>query len=50
MTAALPIPVRDDWTAEDLDNLPDSYRYEVVDGALIMMPSPTTEYQEIAHV
>ncbi|HEX6077062.1 MAG TPA: Uma2 family endonuclease [Micromonosporaceae bacterium] len=50
MTAALPIPVRNDWTAEDLDNLPDDYRYEIVDGALIMTPSPTTEHQEIAHV
>ena len=50
MTAALPIPQRNDWTAEDLDNLPDNYRYEIVDGALIMTPSPTIEHQEIAHV
>jgi len=50
MTAALPVPARNDWTAEDLDNLPDSYRYEIVDGALIMTPSPTTQHQELAHV
>jgi len=41
MTAALPIPARNDWTAEDLDNLPDSYRYEIVDGARDFRPQPT---------
>ncbi len=53
MTAALsvpaePAPVRDDWTAEDLDRLPDDYRYEIVDGALHMTPSPLPEHNEIA--
>lgn len=55
MTAALsqpvePAPVRDDWTAEDLDRLPDDYRYEIVDGALHMTPSPLPEHNEIAHM
>ncbi len=50
MTAALPRSAAGYWTAEDLDHLPDDYRYEIVDGALVMTPSPATEHQEIAHV
>ena len=53
MTAALsspqePATVRDDWTAEDLLNLPDDYRYEITDGVLSMSPSPTPGHQLLA--
>lgn len=48
MTAALPIPARHDWTAEDLLDLPDDYWYEITDGVLSMSPSPTPGHQELS--
>ncbi|MGH3662818.1 MAG: Uma2 family endonuclease [Micromonosporaceae bacterium] len=50
MTAVLSIPAGHDWTADDLEDLPDSYRFEIVDGALHMTPSPLPGHQELAHV
>jgi Uma2 family endonuclease len=37
------------WTTDDLDGLPeDGHRRELIDGVLIMTPSPTNEHQYIA--
>jgi Uma2 family endonuclease len=37
------------WTTDDLDELPESHqRYELIDGALIVSPSPTNMHQTIA--
>lgn len=49
MTAALSaLHPPDGWTTDDLDELPeDGHRYEIVDGALIVSPSPTSRHQKI---
>ncbi len=37
------------WTFDDLDQLPDDgWRYEVVDGALLMTPPPTDHHQAVS--
>ncbi len=37
------------WTTDDLDELPESHRrYELIDGALVVSPSPTNMHQTIA--
>ena len=37
------------WTTDDLDELPeDGHRYELIDGALIVSPSPTSLHQKLA--
>ncbi|MDP1857198.1 MAG: Uma2 family endonuclease [Gemmatimonadaceae bacterium] len=45
---AMPAPAaRSDWTAEEINALPDDgNRYEVVDGELLVSPAPTNEHQE----
>jgi Uma2 family endonuclease len=51
MTAALSDihPPPGGWTTDDLDRLPeDGYRRELLDGALIVSPSPTSVHQIIA--
>ena len=51
MTAALSdaYPPTGGWTTDDLDALPDDgHRRELLDGALIMSPSPTAAHQTIA--
>lgn len=51
MTAALSeaYPPPGGWTTDDLDNLPDDgRRRELLDGVLIMSPSPTAAHQIIA--
>lgn len=52
MTAALsdPYPPQNGWTTDDLDALPDAGRRrpELLDGALLMSPSPTRLHQSIA--
>jgi Uma2 family endonuclease len=36
------------WTTDDLDELPeDGHRYELIDGALIVSPSPTSPHQKL---
>jgi Uma2 family endonuclease len=38
----------DDWTVADLDLLPDDgRRYEIIDGSLVMSPSPTAWHQRV---
>ena len=51
MTAALDhdAPASRDWTTDDLDELPeDGVRREIIDGVLIVSPSPTTIHQTLA--
>lgn len=50
MTAALhgDYPPPGEWTTDDLDRLPDDgRRHELLDGSLIMSPSPTRLHQSI---
>ena len=49
MTAALNhFPAPGDWTTDDLDRLPeDGKRRELIDGVLIVSPSPRTNHQGI---
>src|SRR5664280_1110684 len=40
---------RDDWTLADLARLPeDEYRYEIIDGELVVSPPPTSFHQRVA--
>jgi len=40
---------RDDWTLADLARLPeDEYRYEIIDGELVVSPPPTNFHQRVA--
>lgn len=51
MTAALSElhPPPGGWTTDDLDELPeDGHRYELIDGMLIVPPSPTSPHQKLA--
>ena len=49
MTGMTTIPVADDFTADDLDSLPDDgNRYELLDGQLLVTPSPVVRHQSIA--
>lgn len=51
MTAALSglHPPPGGWTTDDLDELPeDGHRYELIDGVLIVSPSPTSGHQKLA--
>jgi Uma2 family endonuclease len=51
VTAALEIAMPDSgrWTVDDLDALPeDGVRREIIDGVLIVSPSPTASHQNIA--
>jgi Uma2 family endonuclease len=46
MTAVTLMPVSGDWTVDDLDALPDDgFRYELVDGVLLVSPSPLLPHQ-----
>jgi Uma2 family endonuclease len=40
----------DEWTLDDLERLPDDgRRYEIIDGSLVMSPSPYFEHQRVAN-
>jgi Uma2 family endonuclease len=40
----------DEWTLDDLERLPDDgRRYEIIDGSLVMSPSPFIEHQRVAN-
>jgi len=46
MTTVTTMPLTGDWTADDLDALPDDgFRYELVDGVLLVSPSPAAPHQ-----
>jgi Uma2 family endonuclease len=52
MTAMTILPLRPDgWTVDDLDLLPDDppFRYELVDGALLLSPSPPNAHNLVAN-
>lgn len=46
MTAAPNLPQRQEWTVDDLGELPQDLRYELVNGRLIL-PSPTHLHQDL---
>ncbi len=46
MTAAPILPDRREWTVDDLAELPPDYRYELINGRLIV-PSPTALHQDL---
>ena len=49
MPVALPDLTRG-WTLADLEQLPDdAFRYELVDGGLVVTPPPTQQHQELAY-
>ena len=51
MSEALLLPIHESWTFADLNELPnDRYRYEIIDGLLIVSPAPTPRHQSIAHL
>lgn len=46
MSTMTTMPVSGDWTVDDLDALPDDgLRYELVDGVLLVSPSPRVPHQ-----
>ena len=46
MTTMSTMPLSGDWTVDDLDRLPDDgLRYELVDGVLLVSPSPLARHQ-----
>jgi Uma2 family endonuclease len=46
MTSVTTMPRAGDWTVDDLDQLPDDgLRYELVDGVLLVSPSPIVPHQ-----
>jgi Uma2 family endonuclease len=46
MTRVTTMPLSGDWTVEDLERLPDDgLRYELVDGVLLVSPSPLAPHQ-----
>ena len=46
MAAVTTMPVSGDWTVDDLERLPDDgLRYELVDGVLLVSPSPSVPHQ-----
>ncbi|MDY7085896.1 MAG: Uma2 family endonuclease [Actinomycetota bacterium] len=51
MTAALQLPSlldeKQDWTVDDLASLPKDLRYELIDGRLVVSPSPTPLHQDL---
>ncbi len=46
MSRVTTMPVSGDWTVDDLGRLPDDgLRYELVDGVLLVSPSPLVPHQ-----
>src|SRR5918997_6532197 len=45
MIAAPNLPDKRDWTVDDVANLPEDLHYELIDGRLVLTPSPTPFHQ-----
>ncbi|HEY6745423.1 MAG TPA: Uma2 family endonuclease [Mycobacteriales bacterium] len=45
MSAQLSLPDRQVWTIDDLLSLPDGHRYEILDGSLLVSPTPPKHHQ-----
>lgn len=45
MSAQLSLPDRQVWTIDDLLSLPDGHRYEILDGSLLVSPTPPIGHQ-----
>lgn len=49
MSAVTALPTRREWTADDLAEMPDDgRRYELIDGVLVVSPSPTRPHQRVS--
>ena len=46
-TAELPIPKKERYTYEDYAQLPEGAPYQLIDGELVMSPSPSTYHQHL---
>ena len=49
MTAAVHLPDKRDWTADDVASLPEDLHYELINGRLALSPSPLPFHQFVGN-